>query len=248
MPAPKEPRGSHKLFTDEQLRGHLSDGWNAPRIAEHYGCSKQAVYQRIKQLGQTTAAAAVAPEESKRFVKATTDELEVLSECLARVRLVQDACHRWLLDPENEAQYDIGARSNEITVVYEVVVDTERGSRIVKRKAKLNQLLGALQEADGLTFKGEVLRGVAGAESKHADPRSLILDTVLRCESVLKTGLELIDRIRGAQMMEAFREEMLAGIAEVAPEVRCAIEERLRSRLVRWTAATGLGVLPGNAA
>jgi hypothetical protein len=82
-------------------------------------------------------------------------------------------------------------------------------------------------------------------ETKRTDIRELHLKTVQEVRQTAQLYIDLMQRIRDAQVMEAFREEMLRAIGEAAPEVQIAIEERLRARLVRYAAASGLGALPG---
>lgn len=246
----KEPRGQRREFTDAELRADLEAGLKPKAIGDKYGVTRQAVYKRIRQLEQTTAAAAVAPEESRRYVSTTLNAMEELTRGLSRVNLLQDACHDWLLAPADPARpgvrYAIGARSEEVTVYYTVLIDSERGYRIEKRKATLAHLLAAVREAEGLTVDGERFHEVERAESRHADPRELILATVKETRQTVQCGIELTQRLQDAAAMDAFREEMLLAIGEASPEVQRAIEERLRARLVRYAAASGLGALPAS--
>jgi hypothetical protein len=101
-----------------------------------------------------------------------------LARCFERVNKLFDACDRWLTDPEDESRYDIGPRAGEIAVTYEA----EDGKR---RKASLSELLERVE--------GETGRGVVMVETKHADPRDLILKTAAR----LQGQLELLARLLG---------------------------------------------------
>lgn len=100
-----------------------------------------------------------------------------------RVNLMYDACHRWLTDPDNPEQYDIGPRAEEVSVVF-----TEPGpdGKRVFRKAKLSELLARIEAAPGD-------RVTISTEIKHADPRDLHLKTAAR----LAAQLELIGKLLG---------------------------------------------------
>lgn len=223
-----EPKGKHREFTDKQLRDDLAAHMKPPAIATKYGVSRQAVYKRIEKLNQTTVAAAVAPEESRRFVRASVDAMEELTRGLQRANLVQDACHVWLTDANDPTKYDVGPRASEVLVTYTVQVETSRGYRTEQRKKPLSHLLRLVGEIDDESVFGELI----GTESKHSDPRELILATIRENRAQLTTMAELAKMLADARVMQELREIMLEEIAAVSPEVASAIEERLRRRLV----------------
>lgn len=219
----KEPRGRSRAFSDAQLRQALTDGLTAPEIAAKYGVSKQAVYPRIAALEKSTVAAVAAPEESRRFVHSTNTELEILDECLRRVQMLLDACHRWLLDPDDPSRYDVGARASEITVIYlPLDEDGEPKSRKPQRK-NLQALLAEVQEF------GE--HRILSAESKYADPRTLVLSTMQECRAILTTIQDLKEKLLNARAVEAWIEELRAALAEVSPEIARAVAENVQRRL-----------------
>jgi len=232
----KEPRGRHRKYTDAQLRQDLADGLNGAEIAEKYSCAKQGVYSRIAALEKSTVAAVAAPEESRRFVHSTNTELEILDECLQRVRLLMDACHRWLQDPTNPKRYDVGPRANEIQVIYlPLNGDGEPTTRKPQRKS-----LGAL--LDEIEDFGE--HRVLGAESKYADPRTLVLSTMQECRATLTTIQDLKEKLLNARMVEAWIEELRAALAEMSPEKAREVAENVQRRLSLAPAFSGTAALP----
>ncbi len=104
-----------------------------------------------------------------------------LKKCFERVNLLFDACDRWLRDPDNPSRYDLSPRTEDIKVIYE-----ENGSngKPVRRKAPLSRILAKIEGAGYL---------VQGWETKHADPRELILKTANR----LQGQIELLARLMG---------------------------------------------------
>jgi hypothetical protein len=85
-----------------------------------------------------------------------------------RLGLAQDAADRWLRDPDNPEQYDLGPRAEEVTVIYEEFEADGDRIKTVKRRGKLHTLLDGIQERNGIR--------ITGFESKHADPRRLLVD------------------------------------------------------------------------
>jgi hypothetical protein len=99
---------------------------------------------------------------------------------MERVNLLYDACDRWLRDPDDPTRYDIGARAEDVNVIY----SEADGERTVQRKAKLSLLLAKLEDG-----KVDVHR----AEWRHADPRELVLKT----HGQLQSSLELLAKLAG---------------------------------------------------
>ncbi len=106
--------------------------------------------------------------------------MEQLEQCVSRVTLLQDACDRWLRDPEDPTRYEIGPRVEDVMVTY-----VERvGNKPVRRKARLSDLL---VKAAG------VAPDIRLVETRHADPRKLVLAASHR----LSGHLELLARLMG---------------------------------------------------
>lgn len=110
-----------------------------------------------------------------------------LQRCFRRVNLLFDACDRWLRDAENPNQYDIGPRATDISVTY--WEDGPKGRR-VKRKAKLSSLLAEITCHNG---RGRTIELV---ETKHADPRELVLKTAARLQAQVELLAKLIGELQ----------------------------------------------------
>ena len=112
--------------------------------------------------------------------------IDVMAEprrCFERVNLLFDACDRWLRDAEDPARYDLGPRATELLVTYE---QAEAGSdKVSRRRAPLSALLARVDGLPGV--------GVALVESRHADPRELVLKTADR----LRAQSELLAKVLG---------------------------------------------------
>lgn len=155
----------------------LVDGAPARRIVEQYGLSKGAVG---RHQADHLPAALLKGEEAREEVR-SLGLVEQLERWLERVNLLFDACDRWLRDPEDPSRYDIGPRAEDLKVVF-----SEAGpdGTPVRKKKKLSELL-ALVEGTA--------RVVELVETKHADPRELILRTHAR----LQSHQELIAKLLG---------------------------------------------------
>jgi len=137
------------------------------------------------------------------------DVMAELRRCYDRINLLFDACDRYLRDAEDPSRYDVGPRDADVSVSY-----WERGPNgtMIQRKAKLSVLLARLREG-GID--------VERAETKHADPRELVLKTA----NILQGQLELTAKLMG-ELDERPQINVL-----VAPEwilVRTALLDALR--------------------
>lgn len=224
----EQPTGRKRKLTDADLRQALSDGRKPAQIARDFGVSAAAVSKRIKQLEGTTVAHVVAPEESKRYASHQIDAIGELNRSLRKVNLLMDACEEWLLDKDT-GKYDIGPRANEVIVFYEVM--DEKG-RPKQKKATLAYLLTLV---DGLDAAGLVTR----SESKHADPRELILKTTQEARQTVSTLVDLGQLIASLQSMERYREHFLAILEKVDPAVAQRLVEAVRSDLLLNPAFAG---------
>lgn len=229
------------IFTDEQLREALAEGLTKAEIARRYGVSKPAVSKRVNRLGLTTAAAAHAPEESRRYARANIDVMEQLAKSLGKVNLLMDACDEWLRDPERPEVYDLGPRAGEVDIHYLVEARAANGTlRTEKRKKRLAELLGMLegQDEDGARFSR-----VEKGEYKHADPRELILKTAAEARQTVNSLTEIARLLNDARAMEVLREAILLEIGKVDAGVASRIAEAVRRSIVCHTALGGPGAL-----
>lgn len=227
-------------MTDAELRADLQAGLKPAQIAEKHGVTRQAVYKRVNQLQLTTTSAVVAPQESKRFVRHQIDVMGQLSHNLGRVNLLFDACDEWLRSAEDPSRYEVGPRSEEIQVTYRVLVEAgedRNGNpkfREEKRRAPLSTLLALVKDP-----KGDPVVGVEYSETKHADPRELVLKTCQEARATATTFAELIQKLIDSQTMEAWRKAVLEEIAQESPDCARRIAERVQRQIVLYAAFDG---------
>lgn len=237
------PKGGYaRKFTDAELRDCLARGLKPAEIARKYGVTRQAISLRVKQLDLTTASAAVAPEESRRYVRRQIDVMEQLGLNVHRANLLMDACDRWLRDADDEERYDIGARADEVVVTYVRQIDGKE----VRSKATLSDLLRRVeapqQVRPGLPQPARL--SVEAAESKHADPRELILRTQQETRQTVGLVADLMQKILDARILEAFRVAVLEEIREESPDCAQRIAERLARTITLHAAFAGSGAVP----
>jgi transcriptional regulator with XRE-family HTH domain len=227
----REPQGRIRHFSDDELRRGLDEGLTTQQLADRFGVSPQAINKRRRNLEVSTVSAVVAPGESRRFVSRTIDAMAELTRGLHRANLLQDACDEWLRDAEDPERYDVGPRAGEVWVTYlEEIGDGKR----IPRKATLQALL------DEVGAVGSIEK----SESKHSDPRELILKTCQEVRQTVATAADLARMLADAQVMERFREAVLAEIAKESPEVAERIAQAVRRGLVVAEAFRGPESLP----
>ena len=141
----------------------LVGGTACREVAALYRVSADAVERHAaKHLPKMLVEARHAADEAHAL-----DVMEELGRCFQRVTLLFDACDRWLRDADDPTRYDIGPRAGDILVTYE---EPGPKGKPVRRKEALDRLLARVEAAgEGLT--------VDRWESKHADPRELVLKT-----------------------------------------------------------------------
>jgi hypothetical protein len=150
-------------------------------ITQRFGVSKYALSRHLKEHVPALLSKAYEAEE-----RADADRLKgELERCFERVNLLFDACDRWLRDPDDPDRYDIGPRAEEMRVTY---TDEDGG----RHKATLAELLSRVSESS--SGAGGLQRiSVTMVETKHADPRDLVLKTAAR----LQDQLELLAKLLG---------------------------------------------------
>ncbi len=146
-------------------------------IADRFSVSKTAL---VRHKADHLPAALTQAKEAADTARAI-DVMAELRRCFDRINKLFDACDAWLTDPDDPASYTLEPRADEISVVY---LEQGEDGKPVTRKAKLATMLGRLKES-GFS--------VVRWESKHADPRDLILKTADR----LQGNLELVAKLLG---------------------------------------------------
>jgi hypothetical protein len=155
-----------------------------------------------KSLIKAHEAAQVADADS------TLERLRVYKE---RVQKMFDACDKYLSDPENPGEYDLGPRGHDITVIYTVPV----GEHSETRKALLSDLL---------TQTGV---NVVGTNYRTPAPQDLFLKTA----TVLGAQLELIAKLSGELLAAKTLVQVntqVNVVAQISPALQSLIDEVTR--------------------
>lgn len=187
-------------------------------VAKRFFVSESALYRHKNNHLPETLKAAKAEETQEQAL----DVMEELRRCFVRINLLFDACDRWLRDPANPEQYDVGPRAHEIMVIYE----TQSKGRMVTRKAKLSELLAKIEKKQ----PGDTITMV---ETKHVDIRDLTVKTAAR----LQPQIELLAKLTGeiddkpvnvfiSPMWSAIEQSMRIAL-EPYPDARAAVSRQL---------------------
>jgi ATP-dependent exoDNAse (exonuclease V) beta subunit len=162
----------------DEIEGQLVSQVGYRDIARQFSVSKDAL---ARHMADHLPEALLRAQEAQGEAEAI-NVLRELSRCAARLNLLFDACDKWLRDANNPNRYDIGPRAEEIFVTY-----LEKGDdgRKIRKKAKLSDLLAKIDKQ----------HEVVSSETKHADPRELVLKTYDRIESLLTLIAKLIGQL-----------------------------------------------------
>jgi hypothetical protein len=109
--------------------------------------------------------------KNRRF-KTAEKVLGAFEEWERRTRMLWEAAHRELLDPDDMHKYFIGPRAWEIEVEY---IEEMQDGPALRQKAKLSELLDEVRHG----------KAVSGWKWKIADPRELFLKCVAQAERLL---------------------------------------------------------------
>jgi hypothetical protein len=185
-------------------------------IARQFGLSKDAVARHKES--HLPARLAIAKEAQE--VANGTDLLQELRTIGERVRLLSDACDRWLRDPDDPERYDIGPRAEEVQVTYLEYV----GDKPVRRKKRLSELLSLALDGPSVLL----------VETKYADPRDLVLKAYDRLQGQLELIAKLIGELDERPQVNVLvnpqwitvRTALLSALAPY-PEARSAVATAL---------------------
>jgi hypothetical protein len=199
----------------------LVEGQSAPQIAAKYREISDDAVRRHAESHIPPALAKAAADSEGRTAAAT---LEQLDRCIQRINLLFDACHEWLTDPDDPSRYYIGPRSEDLQVVY-TAQDAE--GKPVRRKARLSELLNRV---------AGVAPEVRLVETKHADPRELVLDTARRLEGQTELLARIVGQLKDPGVLNltvhvewiALRGVILTAL-EPYPEARLALASALET-------------------
>lgn len=225
--------GRLRKFTDAQLREELTAHTPVSSMAEKWGCTPQAIYERIDRLGDQTLAASVAPEESRRFVTQQLDAQAILLRLVERAQRFQDAADSFLRDPEHPTEYFLGARAGEVEVLFFHLDDKGEPTSRKPAKSDLQSLLDHVESLESIR--------VCSWSIKHADPRSLFLQASAECRGLISQGLELTERLLAVEALDRWKRTVLDAIGRVSPELRREIEAEVRRSLRHYTVLCGPG-------
>lgn len=169
-------------------------------IAQRFAVSSDSLQRhKVGHLADLLTRAAVVEQE--RGVELVTQQREqsaaqdaVALDVMSKLRLIFDraekmlaACDEWLTDPNDLTRYDLSPRAHEINVIYEdVLYDDEGNGHTKKGKARLSDLLTIAREPTPD-------RAFTLVETKTADPRKLLLNTVAE----LRPMIELLAKLVG---------------------------------------------------
>jgi hypothetical protein len=168
----------------ESIDRLLVEGGSYTEIVSLYSVTKPALSRHKAEHLPATLVQAKQVEDVAR----ADGLLEELQRITTRVNLLFDACDRWLRDPDDPTRYEIGPRVEDVKVTYEIFEAGDNGRpRTIRKKARLSDLLRQINRENGDEFTYTLV------ETKHADPR----DLVLKAAASLRDQLELLARLMG---------------------------------------------------
>ena len=208
----------------EAINKALVEGMSLSEIVSLFpGITKSALHRHKESHLPTTLSKA---KEAQQIVQGDTVMTE-LKQCFERVSLLFDACDRWLRDADDPSRYDLSPRAEDVKVTY--LEPGRKGGR--PKKAPVSELLARIE---GAGYQ------VISCESKHADPRELILKTANR----LQGQVELLAKLMGELPPEKILVQIEPTINQIVLILRQEIREpetlqRISQRLLQEAGSEG---------
>jgi len=136
-------------------------------VAERFGISYNALRRHVQNHLPEKPAGGQRQELSE-----LQQILDKLNELVEQIELILDACHNYLLDPEDPTRYYLGPRAEDVEVVF---LEEDENGRTHKRRSRLSELLNKTGTS------------AVAAHWRTADPSRLLLEASRALAGVLLT-------------------------------------------------------------
>lgn len=200
MPAPRKI-----ALSDTELLALREAGHSQRDIASLAGVGREAIRQRLKTIAANLPAPAA--RRAEETLTLTLSAIKELRRNYDTLNAVKEACLALLTDEQGGLW--LGTHDFDLEVMV-----SQHGQP--PHRVKLTDLL---QQSEG-SF-------VLSVDSKHADPRTLLLATLQQIRQHVELGVKLTERIHDAERIEEFIRSVLEEIGRESDACRTRIEERL---------------------
>lgn len=166
---------SHPKHND--IEKDLLGGMAVSKVSKKYDIPLRNIWRHIRAMHLAKKIAKAQDERDVWDAKKLWEDLERIRQRLLRYEAALDQA---LADPDNPKKYFLGARATDVDVGYYEEVETEKGTKLVPRRALLSELL-------------QKVPPLFSVRIHHADPRALFLKAL----DSSKAQLEFIGRLQG---------------------------------------------------
>jgi hypothetical protein len=160
-----------------EITQKLRSGGSLNSISNLYGISRSA----LKRHKEDCMSKLLATDTKMKDALSGDALIDMVRSHIDIVQKMLNACDVYLTDPHNPEVYFLGAQAHEIEVVYNEI-DEEGKILPTKEKAMLQDLLAEVE------VKGQFI--IKGYNTKHADPRDLLLKSATKLENTAKFIME----------------------------------------------------------
>ena len=206
----------------KEIQRELAQGVQIKHLSDKYGLSRQALvaYKRNK-LPQ-----AIIKSVERRDITDAKQLFGIILKVVQYMETMADSAAEYLRDPDDFNKFYMGARAEEIEVVWEKKEGEYESGRPIYRKMK-----SSLQDLLDIAVNGDDM--VTKLKSAHTDPRVLLIkssDTLSKQMELMISCWKAIDQGSTSFIGTPAWDIVLKNILEATedyPEVRRAIAERL---------------------
>lgn len=202
------PANRTLLLSDYQILDLISQGWGFTKIANAHHVSAEAVRWRVGQIKKNIAAPAA--RRASEVVDHAHSAMEALSRSITVLNALREACLAQL--EGQDGNIDIGPHDFDCEVVVSL-----NGAPPQRRS-----LSSLLQQSDDTLL--------LAIDSKHEDPRKLLLATIGQIRQHIELAVRLYERVHNADSLARFQETVLTVIESADKETAARIRQGLRDR------------------
>lgn len=159
----------------KEIERAMIQGISFRAIARHLVISKDAARRHRECMAEAYEKA-----KSTRMIDINAE----FARTYATIRKIEAACDKWLTDPDNPDLYDVGVRASEVVVIYDRPIREGDKIRWERRREILQQLIDDAIRTPDDELPEPRLRIV---ESKRADVRKLIIETLQTAHAFIRT-------------------------------------------------------------
>jgi hypothetical protein len=161
-----------------QIEAKIRNGASLNSLHKLYGMSRNVLMKHKN----VCMARLIADDNDTREALVGDSLIQQVQDQISMIHKLVKACDDYLTDPDDPEKYFLGERGDEIEVVYRTFDEETGRTSNMQRKASLQEMITAVESTNHYI--------VMSLNSKHSDPRDLLLKAIGKLETTSKFIME----------------------------------------------------------